>query len=527
MFKNIKNIYNSSRLALVIYFLIFAMILLCTAIYGAVSVNTVKKEAYAKNSVLLDKIMANLENEFSHMEAVILEFIRANIVFNPVDLHIEDDFERYRLHKGFSQFIETNPYVESIYVYYHGGKKVYYQTARTSGTIDAADFHDNTVYAGFQENLHASGFTSERLLEPDYFKKEEKENKAAAVISFCKSLPMNSLNTDNAIIVNLKEDHLNSMAQKNIDLIANTIIVSDMKRNTVLSFSDNYGALADVSQNIRNASATRGKNLDLPSSYSQVIGREKYFIINAISDGQRIYTIVLPESKLLEPVDRINRIMLIFSGVVLFIGIILSLTINRKYFTPVLGILHKLESAGEKTAERTDENIFSQIKERIDGILKEKSVLEISLREYFSLPAAGKRRRAASRTDSEKPFFDDKTYTEQLGINNKELIQKVIDYIEEHFMDNIGLDTIARQVYFSPDYLGKVFKEISGVTFSEYLIGIRMKAAAGMLIKSSMSITSIAQNTGYSTHQSFSKAFRNFYHCSPVEYRKRCVADRL
>lgn len=57
MLKNIRNIYHSSRLALIISFLIFAVILACTVMYSGVSANAIKKEAYTKYSVLLHKIM--------------------------------------------------------------------------------------------------------------------------------------------------------------------------------------------------------------------------------------------------------------------------------------------------------------------------------------------------------------------------------------------------------------------------------------------------------------------------------------
>lgn len=106
-------------------------------------------------------------------------------------------------------------------------------------------------------------------------------------------------------------------------------------------------------------------------------------------------------------------------------------------------------------------------------------------------------------------------------INNRELIQKVILYIENHYMEDIGLETIARHVFFSPSYLGKVFREISGRTFTDYLIEIRMKTAARLLTEGDENISKIAEKVGYSSVQSFSKAFRNYYQCSPGEYRKK------
>lgn len=106
--KRIRSVYHSSRLAFMIFFLISALMLASTAIFSRVSTKTILEGAFEKNNVLLHKIVENLENEFSHIEKTVLEFVRSHISLAPVDLHIEDDYERYRLNKSISEFIESN-----------------------------------------------------------------------------------------------------------------------------------------------------------------------------------------------------------------------------------------------------------------------------------------------------------------------------------------------------------------------------------------------------------------------------------
>lgn len=140
--------------------------------------------------------------------------------------------------------------------------------------------------------------------------------------------------------------------------------------------------------------------------------------------------------------------ILALSGAVLFTGAYLSLAINRKYFKPALGVLNKLKSTAKKREERTGGNLFSEISGYIDGILKEKTELEEKLRGNNTPPAAGsgKEKSAGFLGDPAEQLFGDKWYPVQGWISNVELIQKVIDYIEEHFMDKVGLDMIAKQL---------------------------------------------------------------------------------
>lgn len=59
------------------------------------------------------------------------------------------------------------------------------------------------------------------------------------------------------------------------------------------------------------------------------------------------------------------------------------------------------------------------------------------------------------------------------------------------------------------------------MTFTDYLIQVRMKTAVRLLMEGDRNISRIAEEVGYSSVQSFSKVFRNHYHCSPGEYRKK------
>jgi len=110
---------------------------------------------------------------------------------------------------------------------------------------------------------------------------------------------------------------------------------------------------------------------------------------------------------------------------------------------------------------------------------------------------------------------------------NNELIEKVKLYINEHYHEDISLSVIAEYVFFTPQYLGKLFKEVTGGTFTNYLIKIRMEAASQLLLLTKQPILSIAEKVGYGNVQSFGRVFKGYYHCTPGEYRKRTGAKDL
>jgi AraC-like DNA-binding protein len=107
--------------------------------------------------------------------------------------------------------------------------------------------------------------------------------------------------------------------------------------------------------------------------------------------------------------------------------------------------------------------------------------------------------------------------------SNKDIIDRVRNHIDHHYMESISLEAIAEHVFFSPSYLGKLFKEHTGRSFTEYVYEVRMTVAGKILLGSNMKISDIAQKVGYSTVQSFNKAFKKYYDCSPGIYRKSSI----
>lgn len=103
--------------------------------------------------------------------------------------------------------------------------------------------------------------------------------------------------------------------------------------------------------------------------------------------------------------------------------------------------------------------------------------------------------------------------------DQKEVVRKVIDYIEQNIEKEISLDNISKSIGYSKFHLNRVFAEQTGITIYKYLQNRRLTIAAEKLVRTDKSITQIAYEAGYDTQQSFSFAFKQVYLYPPKTYR--------
>ncbi|MDY3031776.1 MAG: response regulator [Clostridia bacterium] len=94
---------------------------------------------------------------------------------------------------------------------------------------------------------------------------------------------------------------------------------------------------------------------------------------------------------------------------------------------------------------------------------------------------------------------------------------KLIQFINEHFSENISLQDAADKVFFNPAYCSRFFKAQTGENFSDYLLRVRMEHAV-KLLKKNKKISDISKQCGYSSSGYFSRIFKEYYKCTPSEY---------
>ncbi|MCM1254234.1 MAG: helix-turn-helix domain-containing protein [Clostridium sp.] len=98
-------------------------------------------------------------------------------------------------------------------------------------------------------------------------------------------------------------------------------------------------------------------------------------------------------------------------------------------------------------------------------------------------------------------------------------VNDAMRYIESNYADAITLDRVCKRFGFSPAHFSRLFKQVTGDTFSAYLSKVRLENAVTMLITTDKSIESIAFECGFNSISYFSFAFKKNFHKSPLKYR--------
>lgn len=105
--------------------------------------------------------------------------------------------------------------------------------------------------------------------------------------------------------------------------------------------------------------------------------------------------------------------------------------------------------------------------------------------------------------------------------NQMTLVKQLIRYIDEHYSEDLNLYDIAQTNFFvHPNYLSKLLKDLIGVSFSKYLLDVRMKNAQVLLKRGDLSVSVVAQLTGYNSESYFVQVFRRYYGKTPGSYRR-------
>lgn len=114
---------------------------------------------------------------------------------------------------------------------------------------------------------------------------------------------------------------------------------------------------------------------------------------------------------------------------------------------------------------------------------------------------------------SEENITDCTTFSIE-STEKSNIVHSIIEYINENYMRDISLDIIAKNMYLSPVYISKIFKEETGDSPINYLIKLRLATAHGLL-KNKLPIKAVANEVGYSDAYYFSKLFKKYYGVPP------------
>lgn len=96
-----------------------------------------------------------------------------------------------------------------------------------------------------------------------------------------------------------------------------------------------------------------------------------------------------------------------------------------------------------------------------------------------------------------------------------------VDYIQKHYMEpNLSLNDICSYLNISTSYFSTIFKDMTGGTFLEYLINIRMEKAKELLKNTTLKNYEIAEKVGFSDPHYFGISFKKMTGKTPTEYAR-------
>lgn len=101
------------------------------------------------------------------------------------------------------------------------------------------------------------------------------------------------------------------------------------------------------------------------------------------------------------------------------------------------------------------------------------------------------------------------------------VIHRVQQYIRENYSREISLGALANMVHLNQTYLSRLFKQKTGLSFTDFLTRVRLQEAKRLLLKTDRSIDEIAVATGFKNNSYFTSVFKKREGIRPSEFRSR------
>lgn len=161
----------------------------------------------------------------------------------------------------------------------------------------------------------------------------------------------------------------------------------------------------------------------------------------------------------------------------------------------------------------------------LDYLLKpyEEKELLLVLEEAMRLAGERSSRREGQEEDTQKALElaeladpeDDKE-----AVKLSRVVEMIRDIIQEHYMEEISMQDVARHMNYSEAYFCKLFKQCFGQNFTSYLTEYRVNEAKNMLELPTVNVKDVGKAVGYGDANYFAKVFKRVTGQSPTEYRQ-------
>jgi two-component system response regulator YesN len=122
-----------------------------------------------------------------------------------------------------------------------------------------------------------------------------------------------------------------------------------------------------------------------------------------------------------------------------------------------------------------------------------------------------------------KLSIQDKLLSENSEGPSHEVIDKVLEYMETHYADEITMTVMAEHVHLNPVYLSRLIKKETGETFSDILVRIRLNQAMELMKDPNIRVYEISDKIGIKDARYFGQLFKKHYGMTPKEFRNQLI----
>ena len=116
------------------------------------------------------------------------------------------------------------------------------------------------------------------------------------------------------------------------------------------------------------------------------------------------------------------------------------------------------------------------------------------------------------RAKREEPIYPDR---------GTAAVKDAIAFIEAHYAERLTLEQLAETCNFSRSEFCRIFKRFTGRTPFAYLQHLRVRRSLPLLQDRTLSVTEIAERTGFAGASYYAEIFRRYMNMSPLEYRRK------
>ncbi len=105
------------------------------------------------------------------------------------------------------------------------------------------------------------------------------------------------------------------------------------------------------------------------------------------------------------------------------------------------------------------------------------------------------------------------------------VLRRAQEFIAAHYAESLSLEQVAEHVALSPTYFSRIFKQVMGCTFVEYLTRVRLEEARRLLRTTTLSLAEISYAVGYQSPNYFSEVFKTVEGMTASAYRRNAPAS--